>query len=156
MYEDDEIRRKARQVVAPLRRDGIDVLKLEDATRRQPKVVIEKGDLPAYELIAPEETLLDQETEMVLQIVRLLFAEGKWRFSDGTKTFSAPIEDQEFLDRIEAGEPFRKGDLFRCRVRLVQYQRDGKLQTEYHIVKVLEHIPRGVQMRLDEGDDAPT
>jgi hypothetical protein len=151
LYDNITIRRKARQVVAPLHREGVELVRFEPS-KPDAEVVIEKEDLPAYELPTAEEALLDHETEMILEIVSVSFPEGsKWRFTDGAKSFYAVIEDEAFLDRIETGvEAFRKGDMLRCRVRIIQTQRHDGLHTEYRIVEVLEHIPRATQMRLSD------
>jgi hypothetical protein len=157
LYENPEVRRQARRVVSPLHRDGVDEVRLEDPDPTQESVVIDKTDLPAFDTPSDEEALLELETEMFLEIVRLSFQRGSnWRFTDGTKAFSAPVEDEDFWDRVEDGaEAFRSGDTLHCRVRIIQSHRDGKLHTEYRILQVLVHMPRGIQMRLDEGNDAP-
>lgn len=93
------------------------------------------------------------EDEMVVSILSLTFVEGnKWRLSDGERTFNAAIEDQQFIDRVDGGiEAFRKGDMLRSQMRISQSQREGRLHTEYAVVEVIQHIPREVQLRLDEG-----
>jgi hypothetical protein len=60
------------------------------------------------------------------------------------------IGDEQFLRRVEDGvEVFRKGDMLRCRIRIIQSQALDGLHTEYQVVEVLDHIPRAIQMRLD-------
>ncbi len=150
LYENVELRLQARRVVAPLHRDGVDVLRLEG---RPQTVIIEKSDLEAFDLPAEEEPLLEHEIEMLLEILRLSFhGAAQWRFTDGTQPFSASVADQAFLDRVERGEAFRKGDILRCRVRITQTQRDGKINTERRIFRVVDHIPGGQQLRLGEAE----
>jgi len=152
LYDNITIRRKARQVVAPLHSEGVELVRFEPSTPVDAGVTVEKEDLPAYELPAVGEALLDHETEMILEIVSVSFPEGsKWRFTDGAKTFHAALDDEAFLERIESGvEAFRKGDMLRCRMRIIQTQRADGLHSEYRVVEVLEHIPRARQMRLSD------
>jgi hypothetical protein len=88
-------------------------------------------------------------SELVVSILSLTFAEGnKWRLSDGERSFSAAIEDQAFIDRVDGGiEAFRKRDMLRWRMRTKQSQRDGRLHTEYTVSEVIQHIPRQMQLR---------
>jgi hypothetical protein len=149
MYQNIEIRRNARRVVAPLNREGVERVVFEDPGK--PPVVIEKPDLPTFELPEDEEILSEQEITMVLEIAAPSFQEGnKWRFSDGESTFWAAIEDQVFLSRVQSGiESFRKGDALQCRVKIIQTRDAEGLHTERRIVDVLDHIPRPEQMSLE-------
>jgi hypothetical protein len=156
LYRRITIRRKAREVVAPLHRDGVDEVKFAEEPEAPPELVIREDDLPAYESAATEEddVLLEEERVMLLQIAAVYFEEGKkWRLSDGTVTFWASMEDALFLAEVDRRiEQFAKGDMLRCRLRLIQRRRPtGGLQTEYHVVQVLEHIRADEQMSL--GDD---
>lgn len=155
LHESVSIRKKARQVVEPVNQPGVD--RVEFLAGTDVTVTIEKADLPAYEVTEPDEIpLLERETEMVVSIASVVFTEGnKWRFTTGDSTFYAAIEDEGFAERVEHGEAFRKGDMLRCRVRFEQSQRNGVLHTEYHVVEVLEHIPRAPQLRLDAAEEPP-
>lgn len=154
MYGSVEIRKRVRQVVVPLSREGIESLRFKADV---PTVEIDKGDVDAFELPDAEESevLLDQEREMVVEIVAVAFVESnKWRFSDGQQTFYAAVEDEAYLRRIDScAEAFRKGDMLRCRMRIVQTRRlDDGLHTEYLVIKVIEHIPRQTQLTLGGGE----
>lgn len=73
--------------------------------------------------VSPERDLFDQTVEQALIIEAPVFKEGnKWRFSDGAVSFHVAIEDQEFLNRVEAGELFAKGDVLMVALR--QRQRE--------------------------------
>jgi hypothetical protein len=107
--------------------------------------------LPAYEPPAADgDTLLDQEREMIVELVGLSFVPGhKWRVSDGAQTFWASIDDREFLRGVEEGiEAFRKGDMLRGRMRIIQTRRADGLHADYRIVEVIEHLPRP-QLTID-------
>jgi hypothetical protein len=141
------ISRKARRVVAPLTHPGIEEVRFgegNDAT------VIRDEDVPAFEPSDEEEPLSEQTLEMVVEIVSPTFAEeNKWRLSDGQNTFFAAMEDDGFLERVSMGaESFRKGDLLRCSIRIVQTRRTDGLHTEHHVVRVVDHIPGAVQTNI--------
>lgn len=150
LYDSVEVRRKARLVVEPLTREGVD--RLEFRSETSGSLVIEKDDVSAYELPEESEPLHDQDLQMVLAIASVAFTEGnKWRFDDGERRFYAAIEDESFLSRVVRGEAFRNGDMLRCRLRIVQRRSFSEgLQTEYRVLEVLEHIPRAIQLRLPE------
>jgi hypothetical protein len=154
MYRRVSIRRKARDVVAPLRREGVERVEFEDPAAPDSPVVIEEEDVPAYEeAIAEEEDVLsDEEREMWVQIAAVSFEGRKWRLSEGNLTFWATIEDDRFLTDVdEAREHFAAGDMLRCRIRIVQTRRPGGgLQTEYHVLEVLEHQSAHTQPELWE------
>jgi hypothetical protein len=146
------VRKKVRQIVQPLSRQGVE--KLEFRADDEVTVTVGPDDVQAYEVEVDEPTtLLDQESESLLEIRSVQFTEGnKWSFSDGQANFSAALEDFEFVQRVKNGEPFSSGDMLRCRVRVVQNQDEGgKLHTERYITEVIKHIrsPRPEQLRLD-------
>lgn len=144
----ETVRRHAREVVNPLRRPGVERLRIKPADRDE--VIVESADVTAFDAPEPDEQpLVDQETEMALSITTLSFQEkNKWRLSDGQSTFYAAIEDEDFMKRIDAGEAFAKGDILRCRVRIQQWRTDGSLRTEYTVTRVLQHIPRAQSLPL--------
>lgn len=155
LYGNVEIRQKARQVVEPLNRAGIEAVKFTEDKRTT--VTIEKGDVPAFDLPdEPEDVLTEYTVSMVLEIAAPAFVDGnKWRLSDGDGTFYAAMDDQAFLDRVNRGvEVFRKGDRLRCDVRVIQTTGPDGLHTERRVLRVVEHIPRSVQLRFDEPADS--
>jgi hypothetical protein len=139
LYRSLPIRQRARDVVAPLHREGIDKLYFKVGPTREAEV--EKQDLPAYEVPPADENVeLDVIQDMVLDVVSPLFEQGKWRFFDGDRRFSAEIDDPAFHALVDAAEPFSKGDTLRCDVRVIQSRTaDGKLHIERRIVKVKHH-----------------
>ena len=153
------IRRKVRDVVAPLARPGVEEVRFAESPTQTPELVVRKDDLDAYEAAATEEgdILLDEEREMFVQIAAVSFEGRKWRLSDGTTTFWASIEDEAFLADVETRrEAFAKGDMLRCLVRVVQMRRPkGGLKTEHHVVRVVQHIPGYTQMSLEDREARP-
>jgi hypothetical protein len=103
-----------------------------------------------------EEPMTNNVVETVVEIASPSFTEGdKWRLSDGGSTFYASLEDQSFKAAIDAGrESVRAGDMLRCRMEIIQSRgQDGSIHTERRVLKVIEHLPRGVQLLLDGPDD---
>jgi hypothetical protein len=86
--------------------------------------------------------LAEHSNEVHLTIQTAVF-EGKnrWKFNDGMRTFSAPIEDKDFLGGVQKGrEAFRRGDELVVKMRSTQKRVNGQLKAEYAIEKVLRHI----------------
>jgi hypothetical protein len=154
LYRSVTVRRHVREVVEPLEREGVDELRFE--VDHKPTVSISSEDVPAFDVpAAVEEPLGEHELVMVVSIASVAFlADNKWRLTDGDRTFYASIDDEAFLARVDAGlEMFRKGDMLRCRIRIVQSRSDEGLHTEYRVAEVLEHIPREIQLPLEGLDD---
>ncbi|HAM22286.1 MAG TPA: hypothetical protein DCQ04_08420 [Actinobacteria bacterium] len=133
--------RHARDVVAPLRAEGIDQMRIEGGGAS--RVVVQKAEVAYFDAAADEsEEEEDHETTILLRIVNLSLSKGtSWRFSDGQTTFPARIQDAEFVDRVRLGEEvFRNGDFLRCRLRVRQrVDEEGKLRTKREVLEVIEH-----------------
>jgi hypothetical protein len=158
LYDRITIRKKARMVLEPLTRDGIEEVRFQIS--EESTLTVSSSDLPAFELGDDESTSLgEQDREMVLQIASVAFMEGnKWRLTDGASTFWAAMEDDSFLARVEGGEAFRKGDMLRCDLNIIQTQdAEGTLHAEHRVVRVLEHLPRPTQLTFEapEAFDGP-
>jgi hypothetical protein len=141
LYRNSVVRTSLEKVVSPLERDGITdfgvvvnhatVLRVHDD---------EIASFSAATIDADAEIVSDTITRKLLLIESLTFKDGnKWRVHDGTATFHASIEDKRFLNQIDAGERFGKGDVLVVDLRQVQSIVGAKLVNESIIVKVLEH-----------------
>lgn len=146
LYMRDGVRRKARDVVSPLRRDGIDTFELRPARRASPDLVIKKDDVPAFEAAAEDEddALTDSERETLVEIVSLAYVPTrKWRLREGAAAFSATIEDAEFWERVHRREvKFAEGDMLRVRLRVIQTfdAANRRLRAKYRVVTVREVV----------------
>lgn len=156
LYQDVAVRKSLEGMVHdPLKKEGIDTFKASDG-EANPPVVIKEGEAESF--AAPEiegSVVIDETRNMALSIVSLAFKEDrKWRFFDGNSQLSATISDEDFLRKVDNNEPFTKGDVLRCEVRVIQRQTTSGLKSEYTVLKVLEHIPPMRQMPLpfDEPD----
>lgn len=145
LVRDHKIRRCFEQLITrPLGQEGIDTFDVVDPEKQQVLVHVDRNEAPwfaAPPLEASDETT--NEFDARLQIVGLSFVEGnKWRFTDGQNAFYAAIVDPEFVERIELRqENFSKGDTLHVRLRQRQSMlSDGKLRSEYEIVKVHQHF----------------
>lgn len=149
-----DVRKATRQVVEPLTRHGVESVTFATGTT---PVTIRSEDVWAFAVPdVPEEVLIEQTSTMVVTIASVAFIDGnKWRLTDGEQTFHAALVDHEFRSRVDRGvEAFRNGDMLKCEIRMVQTRRQNGLHTEREIVKVIEHIPRGIQLSIGDLDDA--
>lgn len=151
LYLDRAARRNANAVVLPL--TGTELTTLELASPTVPPMVITTSDTQAFDIpvtaeTAPEET----EVEMLVDVAAPAFpVNNKWRLSNGTAgSFWATIGDGAFLNRVNAGEPFRKGDALRCLFKVTRRETTLGPQTEHHVVEVRQHVARGQQLRFDD------
>ncbi|TYO91454.1 hypothetical protein LY05_00307 [Oceanicella actignis] len=114
---------------------------------------IRRSEARSLRLPPPEEREPETMTtrrQVWLELVSTHFrGDYKWRFTDGDTTFTATIEDQEFLRKVENGDvSFSAAD--KLLVELEEEQEIGneirKLATR--VVKVIRHVPGPKQMRL--------
>lgn len=137
LFQDRQTRIDLVRALKPLERVGVDSLRA--GTKDDMRSVCDKADY--YNILASvdEEILLNrQELEQIVLIEAAVFKDGnKWRFNNG-QSFHAEILDNEFLQRMEAGEErFGKGDRLRVLLELRQYDVFNKLETRYSVLKVL-------------------
>lgn len=98
-----------------------------------------------------EETAISENTlkDISLVIESLNFKDGnKWRFNDGNQSFSAIIKDNAFIDKINRGEAFSKGDMLTVSMTIKQTTINDKIKTEYNIICVTKHIKTTKPQRL--------
>lgn len=141
LFRNRRMRIELRNVLRPLEADGIDSLMLTQGSHAGPVILRDEidyfnppsdADLPLSDSIA---------AGVVLKIESAVFKDGnKWRFTDGSRSFFAAIEDSDFLARIDSGqERFGKADLLVVDLRQLQFAVDGELKSEYRILRVMEH-----------------
>ena len=158
IYRNPTARKAVRDSVAPAKRKGIERVELRPASPEAEAVVVETGEIDDFDLPTgmDDEELINDTREIVVSVIKTDFGDGRWKVSDGTATFGVEMEDQGFREKIDHGEPFRKGDLLRARIRTVQSTKDGKLQSEHSLVEVIDHIKNGEQLSIDSSADAET
>lgn len=147
LHDTVTVRRKAREVVEPLDRTGIDRLDI----RRDDEVTVSvaSDDVRAFDVQEGDsDDLGTRERDTVVAIAMANFIEGnKWRLSEGEAKFWATIEDEAFLGRVRRGEAFRDGEYLECRLRVEQYVQDGTLHSDYYVIEVKRHIRRSQQQQ---------
>lgn len=141
LSENPTARQAVGRVVAPLRNEGIESLKV--TSKKEVLLEVGKEDVPALTDLGLDENILsDTETEAFLEVVAPSFKLGnKWRLSNGSATSSYSIEDSEFLTKVDQGtERFAKGDLLKVKMRAITgLTKRGDIKADQIIVKVLEH-----------------
>jgi hypothetical protein len=117
---------------------GMDSISL--ATHGEKLVSATREEAQFFVPVSPSKTITDIVIQMGLVIESPSFKDGNmWKVFDGTQTVHVHMQDQEFLDRINGGARFGKGDVLLAEVRLVQKQVGMKLEAERSVIKVLEH-----------------
>ena len=146
LYVDFEVRRNIYKVLEPLETDGIESFILKDD-----KHIVEVTDteLPYFISSIVENKLNESIAETILIIEAITFKEkNKWSFYDGSQSIKASILDENFLEEIEKGKRFAKGDWLKVLLRKVQIEENGNLKTTYEVMEVIEHIVKE-QYKLD-------
>jgi hypothetical protein len=111
------------------------------------------ADAPYYHPIGDEDTVTESVTRMGLVIEMLSFKEGnKWRMWNGAEALMYAMEDEDFRERVNRGEAFRKGDILICDVRVKQTKAGGVLKLHRSIIKVHQHTGASTQPPLGFGD----
>ncbi|GAP66272.1 hypothetical protein MBSD_n1576 [Mizugakiibacter sediminis] len=136
-------------VAGALDRPGMESVSVSDA-QGAPLASVQQGEASYYRRIDTDQLLLENVVRQALMIEMPSFKDGnKWRFWDGQNSVPIAIEDEAFLRRVDAGEPFRKGDVLIVDLRVTQIRSGPNLKTERTIVKVAEHKERvGDQLPL--------
>ena len=151
LYEDMAIRKAVEDMLQPLEKEGIDSFVVRSGNDA---VALTTKDERIYFASFPEgysdDLLSDREYEGVFAIISIAFKDdNKWRLSDGLSTFNAAICDKSFLERVDMRrEAFYKGDLLRCQIRTRQWDTEKGLKTEHEVIRVIEHIQSGTQLKL--------
>jgi hypothetical protein len=159
LNRDPQIRRKAREIVEPLRRPGMDTLEI----RATPvsALRLEKDDVPAFEIpeVEDAEVLSEQEIDVYLDVLTAELEKGstrKWRFGGLGATFWAPIEDAAFMEKFSHREQvLGVGDRLYAKVKIIQ-KRDpatSKIRFERQVMEVKEVIEAPEQLSLKERTD---
>ncbi|NLD09769.1 MAG: hypothetical protein GX667_09320 [Xanthomonadaceae bacterium] len=150
LYRDIKFRKAVIGMLSPLKQDGINEFAVTNSLQSEKFTVVTKNEVERFELPEEEDPLSDSVYETNLQIVGLSFEENnKWKFSDGNGLFNASILDEDFISEIDAGVlSFSKGDVISATVRQIQTMKNGKIKSEYQLLKVNKIIPGLQQVKL--------
>jgi hypothetical protein len=136
--------RFVRQAMEP---EGITAIEVSEG--REVVVTASRQEAGFFVPVAAEMPLTENTVRMALILEAAVFKDGnKWRFSDGTTSFSADIADKEFLQRVEDGERFGKGDVLTVDMMIAQTRTGQKITAQRTVVKVEDHRPGQEQKGL--------
>lgn len=159
MYGSVRVRQNAREVIAPLDREGIDKIEFRE---RDQQVTVSIGDdeVDAFDVPADESTdeLLAEETGVIaltIENIPLTHPQDAWRFNDGERGFRAAMEDPNFAGRVSGGiEVFRAGDILVSQIRRRQFRTQaGRLRNEWTVLSVDRHIAASPPPQLPGMED---
>lgn len=138
LWRDRNVRTSLQQVMRPLTQEGIEVF----AAGRTgiPEVIVRRDEAKWFNFEDGAVELNSNVIEQVCLIESVTFKEdNKWKLNDG-QTFYAFMEDSDFLANIDAGRVrFGKGDRLRVLMRIVQHEKNGKIETTRHVERVIDH-----------------
>jgi hypothetical protein len=151
LYQDTCVRKAAEGIVAPLKKDGINNLKIKDKEKIEQIISKSEADFFDVSIYDTEEIVSETNKKQEFSIVSLSFKEGnKWKLNYGNTQISVKIKDEEFLKKVYSGSiSFAKGDILICNIKNIQKNTKDGLKNEYEVLKVLKHKHNSVtQMQL--------
>lgn len=159
LYLNVDARKDLEQVTKPVDGNKINSFELRNPDKpdvREAIVSITSKDLPSFKSpdIVPVQEETFPEQEMVMKIVTLaLKPDYAWRLSDGESTFTAVIEDKEFLKKVNnRSYIFGAGDMLHVKYVMKQsITGKGNISVERTITKVIKVIPKPTQIPLPFG-----
>jgi hypothetical protein len=142
IYKDPIARKSVEKILKPLEREGIDKFEVHKDDMMIQRVT--RDEVPYFQT----SDLLDQQDEYQgdregnFSIITASFdGRYKWRLFDGHARFTADIADPVFLERVNAGEKFGKGDVLVGTLHIRQWRDETGLHAEYKIMHVASIKP---------------
>lgn len=145
-------------VKQPLDEEGIDSFATTTDPEKASFATVTKSERHYYATPPQEDELISESEDIaVLQLVNIAFREdNKWRFSDGSSTFFAELQDEDFRKRVDENDiAFSKGDILRVRLAKRQTLVNEDMKAEYRVLEVLEHRKAGTQLKLPFSQQTP-
>lgn len=151
LFEHVSMRDNAREVIEPLRREGIE--RFEARTDGVTRLTVEKDDIEAFQADLGDAKPVSESLSpnVLLTVLKPSFSDHRWRVTPGSdsEAFWAEMRDEAFLARVARGESFQAGDRLRADLRMVQSELpSGRLQITRSIEYVSDHIR---QLQLGDG-----
>lgn len=150
-------RKALAKIMAPMS-DDVDRVEIRDAEiddtteevlATPPDVVAERSDY--REAVHEEDEVSESSETFVVEAMlqSIDFRPGeKWRVSTTRGSRLATMDDEEFLQGLEHGEPLHKNDIFEATIRETRTTTNGRTATEWSLIKVR------LTRRGEDGDDA--
>lgn len=151
VFSDKPAEAAGRFIREALAKQGMDSVSVEAEDDGEVRRVVDVSSAESawFMPVAPETPLFDTTIDSALVIEAPVFKDGnKWRFSDGSGSFYADIQDEAFLTKVDDGEAFAKGDSLIVVLRIQQRRQGERLVTEKTIVRVVDHRRRQAQSSL--------
>lgn len=141
VFQDHTAMSSLAKALSPLDGEGLDQVTV---SHKHETVTIQASDMRGFSPDDAEDSALRETVTRgaILQLADVSFRErGKWRLNDGAFTFTANVEDEDFLARVDSGEErFGKADLLVADLRVIpRLDPQGKLRSDRVVQKVLEH-----------------
>ena len=157
LASDAQVQDNINAINRPLERQGVDLLKVNDADNTlQFEVDRKKGE----ELTIPEAGLdgtsivSDSTESRWLAIATMAFEGGyiwRLRYPDETNAFSVHMCDEDFVKQVDSGETaFRKGDILYVELRTLQTRHARGVRTKRFVDRVMKHIPASENLKLPD------
>ena len=124
---------------------------VEIASKGEAVAQVGQNEADYFVPVAKESPVSETVVTMALILVAPVFQDGnKWRFCDGSgsTSFSAAIEDEAFIARVNNGERFGKGDVLTVEMRIVQTRTANRISIERVVQRVVEHRESAQQQPL--------
>ncbi len=149
--ENPKVRENLRNTFAKLKgREEITDFSIRDTDANSDIFRAEKDD---FSSLASSDDEIEQRKQKVikekqeLSVFKIVFKENyKWEFFYQGMKIYASFKDETFFKKIEKGEiAFRSGDKFVVDLEIEQVFNEAAnnfINDSYHILKILEHIPR--------------
>ena len=139
LYKNKIIRTSIEKILSPLEKEGITNFGV--SYKDEKKISVGKDELSSFKSTSTASHVINQTVaKKVLLIESVTFKDdNKWRVHDGQSPFSATMLDKEFIDKINNGERFGKGDVLVVELEQTQIVDNNTLKNEYSICRVYEH-----------------
>ena len=124
--------------------------------KKESIISIERDDFGAMvktNEVFEDVTQISNEESVALTIFKVVFDKGyKWQFYMNGRKISAYVKDENFMQRINNGERFAKGDTLIVEMdvkKVLDTSMDIYIEDEFVVTKVINHVQRPEQTKLD-------
>lgn len=152
LWRDPEVRRHLRDVVRPLAKPGVDTFKVLGGNG--PIETIRKNELPWFDPPGEEPVaeITENKERLIVDIVMPSLRTGrKWVLDDGRGPFHATISDASFIRDVKSrSAQFGEGDQLLVELIRRQIKTGDRIENEFEVVKVLQHIKPDKQASFDD------
>jgi hypothetical protein len=142
---DDSIRDALERMTDPLQSKGMDRIEFEGNNKTPESISSDEASYFQKNIKLSnslEEGPNEGSLQGIFKIIRPTL-EGNlvWTLSHGRKNYPVRVEDKKFLDLVESGRPFKKGDSLRGKIKIIEtLKNNNKTSTQYILERVDEVI----------------